>query len=60
VWSFFFLLVLEAAALKAWINPGGNRRPQPDLHGEQRVDFDASQFPTLFAKNSLRSVMSQR
>jgi hypothetical protein len=47
--SSFIFVGLEAAALKPWINPGGNIRPQPDLYGEQRVDFEAGQLPTLLS-----------
>ena len=46
---------LEAAALKPWINPIGNVRPQPDLDGEQRVDFDPAQLPALFTELRERS-----
>ena len=48
--GFFVFGALEAGALKTWINPGGSLRPQSGLHGEQRVDFDARQLPTLFAE----------
>jgi hypothetical protein len=58
--SSLFLFVFEAAALKTWINPGGNFRPQSDLHREQRVDLDASQLPTLFAEFDERSLRGAR
>jgi hypothetical protein len=54
--SWFIFVRLEAAALKPWINPGGNIRPQPDLHGEQRVDFEAGQLPTLLGELRERSL----
>src|ERR1700730_8552797 len=48
--SCFIFVGLEAAALKPGINPGGNIRPQPGLHGEQGVDFEAGQLPTLLSE----------
>jgi hypothetical protein len=51
----FIVAGLEAASLKPWINPGGNIRPQLSLHGEQRVDFETAQLPTLFSQLSKRS-----
>jgi hypothetical protein len=39
-----------------WINPGGNIRPQPGLHGEQGVDFEAGQLPTLLSELRKRSL----
>jgi len=51
----FIVAGLEAAALKPWINPGGNIRPQPDLHGEQRIDFETAQLPPLFSQLRERS-----
>jgi hypothetical protein len=54
--SFFIFVGLEAAALKPWINPGGNIRPQPCLHGEQCVDLEARELPTLLSQLSERSL----
>jgi hypothetical protein len=48
--STFILGGLEAAALEAGINPSGNLRPQPDLDGEQCIDFESTQLPTLFTQ----------
>ena len=53
--SRFTVVGLQAAALKPRINPGGNLRPQTDLNGEQRVDFEAAQLPTLFMQLHERS-----
>ena len=41
---------LQAAALKPRINPGGHLRPKTDLYGEQRLDFETAQLPTLFTQ----------
>jgi hypothetical protein len=46
---------LQGAALKPRINPGGRFRPQTDVYGEQRVDFEAAQLPTLFTQLCERS-----
>jgi hypothetical protein len=58
--SSFILVVLEAAALKPWIDPSGNIRPQPDLDGEQRVGFEAGELPTLLGQLRERSLRRAR
>jgi hypothetical protein len=41
---------LEAAALKPWINPSSHIGPQPDVYGQQGVDFEPAQLPSLFTQ----------
>jgi hypothetical protein len=47
---------LQAAALKPRINSGGDLNPQTHLCGEQRVDFDTAQLPSLFMQLRERSL----
>jgi hypothetical protein len=53
--SSFKVVGLQAAALKPRINPGGHLGPQIELYGEQRVDFKATQLPTLLIQLRERS-----
>jgi len=50
------IAVLQAAALKPRINPGGSPRPQAGFRGEQRVDFKTAQVPALFNQLRKRSL----
>src|SRR5580658_9734448 len=54
--SRLIIVAFEATALNPRIDPSGNIRPQPDVHGEQRLDFEAAQLPTLFAQLRERSL----
>jgi len=54
-WSRFTIVGLQAAALKPRINPGGRLGPQTDFYGEQRIDLEAAQVPTLFIQLRERS-----
>jgi len=53
--SRFTVAGLQIAALKPRIDPDGHLGPQTDLCGEQRVDFETAQLPTLFAQFCERS-----
>src|SRR5579862_2261554 len=54
--SCLILVGLEAAALKPWINPSRDIRPQPDLDGEQRVGFEPGELPPLLRERGERSL----
>ena len=53
--SRFTVVGLQAAALKPRIDPGGHVRLQTHVYCEQRVDFEAAQFPTLLVQLHERS-----